>query len=139
MTKYNTYQKKESSRPYGIHPIWRGIGCILMVLVPIISFAAANVTLQYSIDNGLPIPYQLLGSPKLPDWAYNLPIIQDFAIFFSSLTNLYGILFLMLVYIIILSGILSLGYSILYRVFGPPRYSAIDAPPPNRRPLKKSR
>ena len=33
-----------------IHPAWTGIGCILMILVPLISFAASDLIIENNID-----------------------------------------------------------------------------------------
>lgn len=33
--------------PWEVHPIWRGIGCVFMVLIPILSFGVADVILDY--------------------------------------------------------------------------------------------
>lgn len=61
-SKYRGYQsqpppEKESGR---IHPIWRGVGFALMVLLPVIAWAAADVLLERDI---IPIPADLLARP----------------------------------------------------------------------------
>ena len=45
MPKYDRYhpvaeKKKEKN---SIHPVWRGIGCVLIVIIPILSGIAANI------------------------------------------------------------------------------------------------
>lgn len=39
--------------PWAVHPIWRGIGCIFAVLIPILSFALADVILGYLASTGV--------------------------------------------------------------------------------------
>jgi hypothetical protein len=48
MGKYNTYtpDRPKSARAEGIHPIWRGIGFLFMVLVPLLSYGIAVILLQ---------------------------------------------------------------------------------------------
>ena len=43
------------------HPVWRGIGCILMVLIPIFSFAVSMVLVEYLSNNveDFYIPFEL--------------------------------------------------------------------------------
>jgi hypothetical protein len=33
--------------PWRVHPIWRGIGCLLLILVPIIAYGITDVLLAY--------------------------------------------------------------------------------------------
>ena len=49
--------------PLKVHPIWRGIGCGLMVIIPIISFGIADMALPL-VDDQLPeILTQALEAP----------------------------------------------------------------------------
>src|SRR4030065_1447811 len=68
MTKYNSLARqkpiKKVERP---NPIWRGMGCLIIIIVPLISFAAAKVLIDYGIQQGWARPQELLGYPKLPE------------------------------------------------------------------------
>jgi hypothetical protein len=44
--------KKDEDKPKEMHPIWRGIGCVMLVLIPLISYAAALVVLQEGPKRG---------------------------------------------------------------------------------------
>jgi hypothetical protein len=47
-----------------IHPVWRGVGFGMMVLIPIISYAGMQVLLQQNgIHGWFPIPVDLLAKP----------------------------------------------------------------------------
>jgi hypothetical protein len=54
MPKYVTHNSQpiESKKKKEAHPIWRGIGCLLPVLIPLVSFAVAEILIsnrtQYS-------------------------------------------------------------------------------------------
>jgi len=48
MPKYNQYQRtatpvKEKTK---IHPVWRGIGCVMIVIIPILSYLTANLLIK---------------------------------------------------------------------------------------------
>ncbi len=72
-SKYREYSSKHTiSREERdrIHPIWRGIGFGMIVLIPIVSYAAAIVVLQQNdIHHWFPIPWDLLMRPG--DFLYN--------------------------------------------------------------------
>lgn len=66
-SKYREYQphrgisREERKR---IHPVWRGVGCILMILIPIIAFAAGSVLLDMNgRNNWFPLPADLVARP----------------------------------------------------------------------------
>jgi len=65
--KYREYQPNRGiSREdrQRIHPVWRGVGFVLMVLIPIISFAAAEVLLDLNgKNNWAPLPTDLIARP----------------------------------------------------------------------------
>jgi hypothetical protein len=48
MPKYDQYQRtaaplKEKTK---IHPVWRGIGCVMMIVIPGLSYLAANFLIK---------------------------------------------------------------------------------------------
>lgn len=65
---YRRYERDEPEFPRP-HPIWRGIGCILMLVIPIVAFAGSDVLLnQFLIPQGIVtrLPYQLWGHLNIP-------------------------------------------------------------------------
>jgi hypothetical protein len=128
MGKYNKFSQKEFKRPYDVHPIWRGIGCIMMILVPALSIIGAMVLIDEGINRGWPLPPEMLGFIQFDPLAYKIPVIGDFARTISSVPNLMGIIVFSIFILIVASGLGSFLYSALYRMFGPPRYTALDAP-----------
>jgi hypothetical protein len=128
MGKYKSGVKREEPIPEGPNPIWRGIGCLMIVLVPILSYAAADVSMPFFQGRGL-VPRELLFTPKTPDWLRVSPVlVQTFQFLFGR----YGImatLLLAFVYILIIGGILSVLYAFMYQLAAPSRYGPMDAPP----------
>jgi len=128
MGKYQSGVKRAEPRQTGPHPIWRGIGCLLMVLIPIISFAAAEVTMPFFQDRGL-VPRELLITPQTPDWLYfATPIAQAYQFLFAR-PGILATLALTFIYIIFIGGIMTLVYGFMYQMTAPSRYGPMDAPP----------
>jgi hypothetical protein len=111
-----------------MHPIWRGIGCILIIVVPLLAFVLTVVFIPTIIATGK-VPNQLLGHVHFPDWAFKVRIVADIAGYISSLDNLWLNIITFFVVLLILTGVASLLYSLIYTLVGPARYSALDAPP----------
>jgi hypothetical protein len=135
MTRYdspaNRRQIKKQEDP---HPVWRGIGCVMMILIPLISYALAVVFIDLALKANWPLPYQLLGTPQFPAWVWTTPQLVYIVRPLASVNNLYANLFLTVVFMIILGGLFSVLNAVLYRLIGPPRYGPQDVPPPKNRP-----
>lgn len=139
MGKYSSVRKKEVIYDRSPHAIWRGIGCMMFILIPILSVAVGVVTLDYGLANKWRLPYQLLGYPAIPDvfrlsnpiWAATAPI--------RAIEHFYGYAVASLLVMLILGAIISVGYSIVFQIMGPPRYGPTDVPPVKIKGMKKSR
>jgi hypothetical protein len=92
------------------HPIWRGVGFGLMVLLPIISYATALILIDMNnTERWIMIPRDLLVRNQDP-----LLLIK------------------FLLTIILMAGfaiVLTLIFQLLYSIFGPSRYGPTDVPP----------
>jgi hypothetical protein len=131
MTKYAKYRIKPTEKK-GMNPIWRGIGCILIVIVPLLAFGLMALLVPSIIATGK-VPYQLLGYVYFPDWAYKVIIISSIARFIGSLNNLWLNIITFFVIVLILTTVASLLYAWIYSVVGPARYTALDALPSKHR------
>jgi len=112
------------------HIIWRGIGCLMMIIIPAISIASAIEIINYGLAHNWAIPYQLLGYITLPDIFYKS---SGLMIIFGPLTripNLYAYAGTSLLFIVLLGGTISVIYAAVYRMVGPSRWGPTDAPPP---------
>jgi hypothetical protein len=131
MGKYSSsFQKPMAQKSDGPHVIWRGIGCLMMLIVPAISIAAGITTINYGLAHNWPIPYQLLASLRLPDFFYKS---SGLVIIFYPLTqipNLFAYVIVSLLYIVLIGGVISVIYAFIYRAVGPSRYGPLDEPPP---------
>ena len=68
MTDYDDYSSKPPD-PYKsgeqIHPVWRGIGCILVVIIPIMAYLLSHELVEGPLLSF--IPRELIYTPNLPD------------------------------------------------------------------------
>ena len=108
------HKRDKVERPWKVHPIWRGIGCILLVLIPLISWAVAELVLQTNLQE-LSLPPQLMKNATLP-WVGEVQ-------YFGAQALLSGI------FAIVLFSLITIGYAILYSMIAPKRYGPQNAKP----------
>jgi hypothetical protein len=118
MGKYTIIKQAEKEHPE-IHPIWRGVGFILMIITPLMAYAAAMLLLDENKQRGwVQIPAQFY----FPNFS-----IPDIAV----------IAFLTLIMWVVLYAVFSLITFLVFRLFGPPRYGDTDVPPITRKVRKR--
>jgi len=143
MGKYSTsstQQKSSITKPKELHGIWRGIGCLMILIIPTISIAAAYQTVKIALVNNWGIiPIELLGSPRLPDFIYKSTGLQTILTPLTKIPNLYANALVSILYMVVISGLISVIYAAVYRMVGPERYGPTDEPPIKTKKIKKSR
>jgi len=118
MTKYSQYLRgpQSKSRPWQVHPIWRGIGCVLLVVMPVMAYAGAVLLVEANRrENWLPLAPALMQPIRLP-WIGIIP-------------HLIATLLTALVLLLVGFAVLMAVYALVYRFAGPPQYGPLDAPP----------
>jgi hypothetical protein len=123
------FNRGRQERPWKVHPVWRGIGCILLLLIPIMSWYLTALFLQ--TNEKVVLPPELIRVVAIPTThvgAVDKVIIQVNR-FFNSTHFVFGQIFFTIIFSVIGFGILSFLYAIIYRVAGPPRYGPFDVPP----------
>ena len=142
MGKYTgSSTQKESSitKPKAPHAIWRGIGCLMILIIPAISIVAGDQTIKYGIENSWAIPYKLTLTVRFPAIFYSTPGLHTIFDPLSNIPYLYAKVAAILLYMLVISGLISLIYATIYRIVGPERYGPTDAPPTKVKVTKKSR
>ncbi|HLA97320.1 MAG TPA: hypothetical protein VJL34_02615 [Anaerolineales bacterium] len=122
MGKYDKYssQSRQAEKPWDIHPIWRGIGCLMMLLVPVMSYAGAVLLVEANQEKGwIVMPRELMAK-------ISVPVI-------GPVEHLWGNLLFALALSLIGFALLTALYALVYQFIGPPRYGPLDAPPERRR------
>ena len=129
MGNYQQYHAPQrQSQPGSVHPIWRGIGCLFMILIPIISYAAAELLIEQNNSTGwVAIPVELART-------VTVPVLGDLPHFYATLAV--TILLMVLGF-----GALTVVFAVFWGAVGPSRYGPLDARPirqsdrpPKRRP-----
>ncbi|MGE5248622.1 MAG: hypothetical protein ACM3QS_00275 [Bacteroidota bacterium] len=140
MGKYHSQVRRRSARTAeGPHPIWNSLGCIMMIVVPVMSIAGAKATIDYGLSRGWPVPPELLRRIVLPNLIYKLPGLAAILEKIVSVQNIAAYAVLSLLYIVVLGAVISLIYAFIYRATGPSRYGPLDMPPEKIKAAKRSR
>lgn len=139
MGKYAKYEYKQiKPRRWKVHPIWRGIGAILIIMIPIISYSGAYLLVRENFKNHwYEIPVDLMRSVNFEPLLRSLPQLSGVV---ASIGRVYYIdLALTLLFIAVGFGLLTILYGILYSAMGPSRYGPVDAPPIRKSPTSAAR
>ncbi len=101
MGRYQQYERRTRDKPRGVHPVWRGIGFILMGLILVMSYAGANL---------------LVKANKTNQW---VQIPSEIAYAFPWAPDLYVELIVAFFLTMIGFGIMTVVYSLVYQVSRP--------------------
>ena len=107
----------------------RGIGCIMIVIVPILAYGIALLLIDYGIRNGWPIPPNWLRPITIPTLLLNLRGLAPVWNFLLNQDNLIAVIVFTIAITVVIGGVMSVLYGYIYSIFGPPRYGPQDAPP----------
>jgi hypothetical protein len=118
MGKYTIYSRRPppKKRPWRVHPIWRGIGCLMLIIIPVLSYAGAVLLLQANMQRGwVPVPAEFMRNVHLP-WI-------------GVINHMTATLIVTILLIFVGFGALMVLYALMYRLVGPSRLGPLDAPP----------
>ena len=124
------YRFQEKPKDKSPHPIWRGIGCILVVVILMMSYATADLLIQENFHQGWVVLPPYLNLPlSIP--SVSIPSVGttpaiNISYFFANLT-------ITLILALMLFTIISIIYSIFYRASGGGRPSPMGAAQIKRR------
>jgi hypothetical protein len=121
MGKYESYSNKNlKPRKREIHPIWRGIGFAMAILIPILAYIGSLILLDENSKRGW------FAIPR--DWIspYVEPYFYVKIIFTVMLMFIFYAIFLFIT-------------ALITRILAPPRYGVYDVPPQRFRGKTKSR
>jgi hypothetical protein len=122
------YEMRMEERPKRepTHPIWRGVGFAMMVLIPIISYAGSEVLVQQNTKNNFfPWPYDLMA--RSSDFLWN----GDPLLYFKILITV--------TFMLVLFALFTLVTFLINSAFGAPRYGPYDVPPINAKVRRRAR
>lgn len=140
MGKYaSSARKRVKAKSDGPHAIWRGIGCIMMLIIPAISISAGIQTVNYGLENKWTFPFQLMGFIEFPDYFYKSNGLMTVLGPLTRIQHLLAYVAVCLLYMVVIGGVISMLYAFVYNMVGPARYGPTDAPPPKIRTKKYTR
>jgi hypothetical protein len=120
MGKYDSFRQPTVKKEKKVHPIWRGIGFIYMVLAPILSYFSTVLILeQNKIERWFSIPFDLVAPGRDP--------------------YLYVKIISTLILVLVLYAIFMIVTFFMYRFFGPSRFGPTDVTPKMYRGKKYQR
>lgn len=121
MGVYNR-RTEDKLQPWKIHPVWRGIGCILTVIIPILAFAVSDLVIEANITS-IGIPIELRGTVE----TYVFGPIRFFwaKVLFGTVIS------------VGLFAVLTFFYAVLYRLSGQGARGPMDAPPVRHKVKKR--
>ena len=140
MGKYSSMVRQKSApRNRGVHPVMRGIGCLMMVIVPILAYGASVLLVNYGARSGWPTPPDWLGTPTFHPILWRISGVATVLRFLETQPNLFANLIFTAAITIVAGGVMSILFGYIYQIFGPPRYGPNDVPPPRvkARPYKR--
>lgn len=130
MGRYSSYQREKAQARRGeVHPVMRGIGCVLFALVPILSYGVAILLVNYGVNKGWPLPQDWLGTPTIHPLLLKLTGLSMIFDFLRQQTNLIANLVFAVGIAVLIFGVLSIIYGYMFKLMGPPEYGPTDVPP----------
>lgn len=119
------FRNAEPEHKDPVNPVWRGIGCLLMIIIPIMSFAVAILLYQAKIPQEyFPLTRDLANMTYIP--VFNVTIPLFYVLIVTALVTFLGYIALTVV------------YSLVFRVGSGSRYGPLDSAPIKRK-VRKSR
>lgn len=116
MTKYEPpyARSRRGIRELSVHPVWRGIGCLLLIMVPIIAFAGARLLVQANFrQRWVDLPQELVVS-------YSIPLVGR--VFLVDLA-------VMALLVVAVFALGTVTYAVIYKLLGPPYRGPLESPP----------
>ena len=131
MGKYSSHARQAPRPKRGVvHPVMRGIGCLMIVIVPILAYGISILLVNYGVSKGWPIPPDWLGTPTFHPLLSRLSGVATVLAFLRTQNNLIANVIFAIAITVVIGGVMSVIYGYIYTIFGPPRYGPTDAPPP---------
>ncbi|NWG06381.1 MAG: hypothetical protein HXY35_06800 [Chloroflexi bacterium] len=119
-----------------VHPVMRGIGCIMMVIVPILSYGVSVIAVN---NFPIPLPRELVSGIVFPNWMKVLNGLNPILFYIESQPLMPAYVLFTVLISIFLFTIMAILYGFIYKTFGPSQYGPTDAPPIRKKVKKYTR
>jgi len=139
MGKYTSRVNKQSApKRNTVNPYMRGIGCLLMLVVPFFSYVAGDVLAGQGFGYQI-IPAEWYGYMTVPPALANFSGLNFIVGFLAGIEHFPATLTLGFVILILVGGIISVIFGWMYSIFAPSQYGPMDVPPPRVKTKKYKR
>jgi len=139
MGRYSGRQKRQGiDARTTVNPYMRGIGCLLIVIVPVFSYAVGNFLAQQRFGWQI-LPADWYGYMTFPDSFYGLSGLNVVAGWLGNIPYLPATLAIGILVTIVVGGIVSIVYGYMYSMLTPSKYGPMDVPPPRVKTKKFKR
>jgi len=137
MSKYQSSSKYDAPRKDNTAAYMRGIGCLMMLVVPAFSYGLGVELAKRNVGFGL-IPSAWFGYMKIPS-SIATSGLAPIANWLATIPSLPAILVFTVLGTVVLGGIISIAYGYIYQMATPNRYGPLDVPPPRVKTKKFKR
>lgn len=139
MGKYGSrISKPQMPKRNTVNPYMRGIGCLLMLIVPVFAYAVGDFLAGQGFGYQI-LPQEWYGYMSIPPALANFSGLNTIAALLAQIEHLPATLIIAVVVIILLSGIISVIFGWMYSILAPSQYGPTDVPPPRVKPKKYKR
>ncbi len=139
MGKYGSRVRKAAAPKRGtVNPYMRGIGCLLMLIVPFFSYVAGDLLASQGFGYQI-IPAEWYGYITVPPALANFAGLNIVFGFLAKIEHLPATLAIAVVVLILVGGIISVIFGWMYSLFAPSQYGPMDVPPPRVKTKKYKR
>ena len=140
MGKYGSRMVKKPSMPKRntVNPYMRGIGCLLMLIVPVFSYGVGDFLAGQGFGYQV-IPRAWYGTMQFPPFIYAFAGLRWVAAQLSDIPHLPATLAIAVVVMIVVGGIMSVIFGWMYSLLAPSRYGPTDVPLPRIKTKKYKR
>lgn len=138
MGKYSAPRKKSTPSRNEINPYMRGIGCILIVAVPVFALGLGDYLAGQGIGYPL-LPASWYGYMTFPSQVYQLSGLSTIAAYLSQIKHLQATIAFTVLGVVMIGGLMAVVFGYMYSLFAPSRYGPTDVPPPRVKTKKYKR
>lgn len=119
MAKYRTYLPQKPAKPREPHPVWRGIGCVILIAMPILAWGIGEGVLQWALKGNLNLPAEWLTPPQWPGWMWRLQPLYPLLAYTQTWQYFLARVIFYIAALLFLSAFITTLYAFLYARLAP--------------------
>lgn len=116
--------REDKERMREPHPIWRGIGFVMLVIGPVVAFALSDLLIRYARTKNVNIPVELSTA------AIDIPV-------YGPVVDLYAVLILAGAITLVIFGLFAIINAAVYRASSGKTYRVFESEPKQYKKKRK--